>query len=436
MTSNETVGNTRWHIKNVRILDPFTATDAMGDVFIVDGRFAAGPVQGMTVIEGQGLWAVPRMTDIHVHFREPGQEHKEDLLSGSRAAAAGGFTVVAAMPNTSPVIDSAALVAWERNRAREIGLVELWPMGAVTKGSAGQELAELGLMEEAGAMGFSDDGKPVANARMMRSALSYVSMLGHPIVQHAEDLSLSEGTVMHEGAISHQLGLSGAPAAAESVMVWRDVELSILTSGPLHVAHVTAIGSLEALEYAARRGAPVTAEATPHHLLLTDSAVSDWNSSPISKVNPPLRPTTHRAALRQAVASGLVSVIASDHAPHHMDEKAAPFPQAPYGISGLETSVGAVFTALLHSGLMDPLTLLARMTVGPHRALRAHYPGLVQGAAADLTLIDPHASWIVDSRAFYSQGHNTPMDGMQLKGRAVGTMLRGAWTMREGQVLA
>ncbi|MCL4352814.1 MAG: dihydroorotase [Firmicutes bacterium] len=436
MTFSETSPSDNWHIKNVRIVDPYTHTDALGDIFIAGGCFVSEKLPEMLTLDATGLWAVPRMVDIHVHFREPGQEHKEDLVSGSRAAAAGGFSAVAAMPNTDPVIDNPALISWEGAHGREIGLIDLWPLGAVTKASAGKELAELALMEAAGAMGFSDDGKPIASGRIMRAALSYATMLKHPIVQHAEDLDLSEGTVMHEGQISHRLGLPGVPAAAEAAMVWRDVELSLLTQGRLHVAHVTALGSLEAVAYAKRLGGPVTAEATPHHLLLTDQAVSDWQASPITKVNPPLRPLELRDALRKAVVTGLVSVIASDHAPHHDDEKMSPYPQAPYGISGLETSIGAVFSSLLHTGLMDPLTLLERMTSGPHQALGAWYPGVVPGARADLTLIDPELLWVVEPRTFYSRGHNTPMAGMQLKGKAVATMLGGRWTMREGQVLA
>lgn len=436
MTSNPNDWSDQsWHIKSVRILDPFTGVDSEGDIYVENGHFIDHPTPKMTVVDARGLWAVPRLTDMHVHFREPGQEHKEDLLSGSRAAAAGGFTVVATMPNTDPVIDIPALIDWQIRRGQEIGLVEIWPLGAVTKGSRGQELAEMGMMQRAGAVGFSDDGHAVGQARLMRAALSYATTLGHPIIQHAEDRDLSQGSVMHEGQVSSRLGLPGVPGVAESSMVWRDVELSLLTGGPLHVAHVTAPGSLEALHYAGTRGAHVTAEAAPHHLFLTDQAVAEWKADPVTKVNPPLRPEAFRQALVDAVVSGLVSVIATDHAPHHRDEKNAPYLEAPYGISGLETSVGTVLTALLHSGRMTPLELMARMTLGPHRALMMDYPGIVPGARADLTLIDPYHRWTVDPKQFYSRGKNTPMMGVELTGRAVATMLQGKWTMREGEVL-
>ncbi len=436
MKSNQNIRSDQsWHIKNVRILDPFTGVDSAGDLYVEDGHFTDTKKSHMTVVDAHGLWAVPRLTDMHVHFREPGQEHKEDLLSGSRAAAAGGFTVVATMPNTVPVIDIPALVDWQIRRGQEIGLVDIWPIGAVTKGSRGQELAEMGMMQRAGAVGFSDDGQAVDQARLMRAALSYAATLGCPIVQHAEDRNLSQGSVMHEGEVSSRVGLPGVPGVAESGVVWRDVELSLLTGALLHIAHVSTIGSLDAVQYGKARGARVTAEATPHHLFLTDQAVADWKTHPVTKVNPPLRPESFRQALLEAVASGLVSVIASDHAPHHRDEKSAPYLDAPYGISGLETSLGTVLTALLHSGRMKPLDLLSRMTVGPHRVLMMDYPGVVAGARADLTLIDPHHRWAVDPTRFYSQGKNTPMAGVELTGRAVATMLRGAWTMRDGEVL-
>lgn len=430
--------DTQWRIKGARVLDPFRGVDKVQDVYVRDGVVADGPERGEPVatVEADGLWLVPRLTDMHVHFREPGQEWKEDLRSGSRAAAAGGFTVVATMPNTRPVVDIASLVEWQRTAGKEIGLVRIMPIGAVTKGSRGDELAELYEMELRGAVGFSDDGRPVARSRVMRAALSYSTTLGHPIIQHAEDPELAENTVMHEGAVSHRMGLPGAPAEAEAVMVWRDVELVRLTGGRLHVAHITAAGSLAALAYAREEGLRVSAEATPHHLLLTDEEVAEWGYSTVTKVNPPLRPGACRDRLRQAVRSGLVSVIASDHAPHHQDEKDRPYQEAPYGISGIETSLAAAMEAMLHSGLMTPLEFFARMTLGPDEVLGLGYPGLVAGAPADLTLIDPAARWVVDPGKFYSKGKNTPWAGKALTGRAVATMCGGRWTMREGQVLA
>lgn len=427
-------------IQGARILDPFRDWDGVDDLFIDQGRVisrdaARAGGKRWTTVDAKGLWLVPRLTDMHVHFRAPGQEWKEDLESGSQAAAAGGFTVVATMANTDPVVDTPSLVQWQKMRGEAIGLVRILPIGAITVGLKGQELADLYSMEQAGAVGFSDDGRVVANSRIMRAALSYSVTLGHPIIDHAEDPMLAQGTAMHEGDVSHRLGLPGAPAEAESIMVWRDVELARLTRGRLHLAHVSAPGSLAALDYARRLGLSVTAEVTPHHLFLTDDAVDAWDYSAVTKVNPPLRPIAVRDELRRAVREGLIGVIASDHAPHHGDEKMAPYTEAPYGISGLETSVAAVMTALLKTGEMAPLDLFRRMTVGPHRVLGLNYQGLQEGAPADITLIDPQVQWTVDPKRFYSRGKNTPLAGERLTGRVQATMCRGRWTMQDGEVI-
>jgi dihydroorotase len=426
-----------WRIRGARVLDPFRGIDSVEDVFIRDGVIS-GEASGVPIgptIDAQGLWLVPRLMDMHVHFREPGLEYKEDLQSGSRAACAGGFTVVCTMPNTVPVIDIPSLVQWQIARAQELGLVRIMPIGSVTKGEQGRELAELFQMAEAGAVGFSDDGHPVSDSRIMRAALSYSASMSRPIIQHAEDSLLALGGVMHEGRVSHQLGLTGVPDEAEAVMVWRDVELAALTHGWLHVAHVSAPGSLEALQYARRRGLHVSAEAAPHHLFLTDETVRQWNYNPVTKVNPPLRPEPVRQALIAAVVSGLIPVIASDHAPHHADEKLRPYDEAPFGISGLETFLGSMMTLFLGEGLLSPLDLFARMTVGPHQVLHQSYPGIVPGAAADLTLIDPARQWTVQTQKIYSKGRNTPLEGRKLTGRAVATMVGGRFTMRDQVVL-
>lgn len=432
--------DTLWRIRGATLIDPFRGVTARDeDLWVHRGRVVDADrvaSRKAEVVEAQGLWLVPRLTDMHVHFRAPGMEWKEDLLSGCRAAAHGGFPVVATMPNTVPVVDEPYLVEWQTAQAQELGLCHIIPIGAVTRGSAGKELADLWRMSEKGARGFSDDGRPVADGRLMRTALSYSKTLDLPVIQHSEDPDLARGGVMHEGGVSHRLGLPGMPAQAESVMVWRDVQLAELTGGHLHVAHISTAAALEALAWAERRKLSVTAEATPHHLWLTDEAVAEWEYSPLTKVNPPLRPETMRRALIDAVVSGLVGVIASDHAPHHADEKALPYGQAPFGISGLETSIGTALTLLVHEGRMDPLDLFARMSSGPHAVMRLAFPGLVPGAAADLTLIDPNHSWQVDVKEFESKGKNTPMAGARLKGRAVATMVDGRWVMREGEVLA
>lgn len=426
-----------WRITGALILDPFTGREGQGTVWVEAGRVVERPSGAFPeeTVEASGLWLIPRLTDIHVHFRSPGQEWKEDLRSGSMAAAAGGFTVVATMPNTDPVVDIPALVAWQRLEAERLGLVRVWPIGAISVGLQGKALADLWGMQEAGAVGFSDDGRPVADSRLMRAALSYSRSLTGPIIQHAEDPGLFAGASMHEGSVSHRMGIPGAPAEAESVMVWRDVQLAALTGGRLHIAHLSAPGSLEALAWAKRRGLQVTAEATPHHLLLTDEAVAEWGYDAVTKVNPPLRPAAMREALVEAVREGLVEVIASDHAPHHADEKGRPYTEAPFGISGLETSLGAVLTALVHSGMLSPLEAMRRMTAFPHRLLGQAYPGLVPGAPADLTLVDPFHEWTVDPGRFYSKGKNTPLAGARLRGRAVATMVDGCWVMREGEVI-
>lgn len=425
-----------WKITGVRVIDPFTRTEETTDVFIVGGRFAdKGSAKECSAVDGQGLWLVPDLTDMHVHFRAPGQEWKEDLASGSAAAAAGGFSAVATMPNTVPVVDTASLVRWQVLEGERIGLVDIVPIGAVSKGSKGEELAELFEMEAAGAGGFSDDGRPVVNSRLMRAALSYSRTLRAAIIQHAEDPGLSAGAVMHEGAVSGRLGLPGAPGVAEAAMVWRDVELAALTGGRLHVAHVSVQETLEALAWARERTLAVTAEVTPHHLYFTDERVASPRFDPSTKVNPPLRPEAHRRALIAAVKSGLIGVIASDHAPHHRDEKDAPYVDAPFGISGLETSVGAVMTVLLGEGAMTPLDLFERMTVAPRRLLGLSPGGVRPEQAADFALIDPKAVWTVDPDRFYSRGKNTPFAGERLTGRVVATMRHGRFVMREGEVI-
>lgn len=426
---------TAYRIQGARVIDPFQNFDGVTDVWVRDGRISGQPVPDAEVVNGDGLWLVPRLLDMHVHFRDPGQEYKEDLESGSKAAAAGGFAAVCTMPNTQPVIDIPSLVQWQIERSRQLGLVRIFPIGAITKGEAGRELAEMYQMAQAGAVGFSDDGHPVADSRLMRAALSYSAAMGKPIIQHAEDSRLALGGVMHEGAVSQQMGLGGTPAEAESVMVWRDVELAGLTQGILHVAHISSPGSLEALRYARNRGLRVTAEIAPHHLFLTDEAVREWNYSPVTKVNPPLRPAQVQQALIDAVRSGLVGVLASDHAPHHADEKAAPYDEAPFGISGLETFLGSVMTLFLGQGLLSPLELFAKITSGPHDVLHMAWGGLVPGEEADLTLIDPRVQWTVDPRTFYSKGRNTPLEGVRLTGRAVATMVGGRFTMRDQEVL-
>lgn len=424
-------------IRGARVIDPYRHIDSeQEEVWVVDGCIAPEPVTHLKVeaIDARGLWLVPRLVDMHVHFREPGQTWKETIATGSRAAAHGGITAVAVMPNTVPVIDTPELVEWVRMRGRGVGLVDVLPLGAVSVGSQGQELADLGRMHDCGARGFSDDGRPVASARLMRAALSYAKSLGSVIIDHAEDPSLSEGALMHEGRMAHRMGLAAVPEACEAFMVWRDVLLAGLTGGALHVAHISAQDSLEALAYARGRGYAVTAEVAPHHLLLTESVLEQWGYDPVTKVNPPLRPEKTRQALIAAVAKGLIGVVASDHAPHHADEKARPYTDAPFGISGVETVVSALITALIAPGHVTPLQGFELMTTGPDRVLGLGYPGLCPGVPAHFALIDPERRWKVDPQGFYSLGRNTPLSGMTLIGQPLFTMVNGRFSMREGEV--
>ncbi|PSR21007.1 MAG: dihydroorotase [Sulfobacillus acidophilus] len=425
-------------VRGARVIDPYRQIDSRDeDVWIADGHIVS-PAQAVSpsvVVNASHLWLVPRLIDMHVHFREPGQTWKETIATGSRAAAHGGIVAVAAMPNTEPVVDTPELVEWVQHRGQAVGLVRVLPLGAITVGSRGEELADLYRMHQAGAVGFSDDGNPVSSAAMMRAALSYARTLPAAVINHAQERSLSEGGVVHEGRCAHRLGLAGMPEVAESSMVWRDVLLAGLTGGRLHEAHLSTMASVEAIGYAKQHHYRVTAEVTPHHLLLNEEVLLQWGYDPVTKVNPPIRPEATRQALLKAVQSGLIDVLASDHAPHHDDDKAKPYPEAPFGISGLETIVAALMTALVQPGCMSPLEAFGLMTTGPDRVLGLGFPGLRAGALADLTLIDPQKVWTVDPDRFYSLGHNTPLAGMQLRGQALATMVGGQWTMQEGEVL-
>ncbi len=427
-------------VRGVRVVDPFAGTDAVADVYVDEGgRFAQPPAAPDTageIVDGRGLWLVPRVADLHVHFREPGQEHKEDIGSGSRAAAAGGVSVVGLMPNTSPVIDSGAAMNRVLGRVAQVGLVAAWGIGAVSVGSQGARPADWDTMRGAGARALSDDGHPVASSRLMAAALAFSAQHGTPIIQHLEDPELAHGGMAHEGAVAARLGLAGMPAAAESVMAWRDVGLLRAYGGRLHFAHCSVPDTLAALAWARAQGAHATGEASPHHLLLTDDALAEWHPTGMAKVNPPLRPAGMRDALRQAVERGVVTVVASDHAPHAAGEKGGPFAAAPFGISGIETLLGVLLTVFHHERRLTPLALMGLVTAGPHDVVGEPYAGVVPGSPADFTLIDPDVSWRVDPAAFQSRGANTPLAGHVLYGRAVATVRGGRFTFREGQVVS
>lgn len=426
-------------IKNGRVIDPVAGLDLeLADVLVLEGKIARvgcdlpAPA-GARVIDASGKIVSPGLVDMHVHLREPGYEHKETIATGTRAAAMGGVTSVVCMPNTDPPADSPAVLAWISTRAREVGVVRVWPVGCLTKGRRGEELAEMASLAAAGAVAFSDDGSPVARGGLMRRGLEYAGSLGRVLVSHCEDPDLAAGGVMHEGYWSTVLGLRGLPAAAEEVMVAREIILARLTGQRVHLAHVSTGLSAAMVRRARGEGLPVTTEVTPHHLALTDAAVAGYDTS--TKVNPPLRPQEDVGALRQALAGGVVQVIASDHAPHAAQEKEQDFDQAPFGISGLETMLPVVATVLVKPGLLTWPQVLAAMTINPARILDLPVGTLKPGVPADVTIIDPDLEMAVDRDKFVSLGHNSPFHGWKLSGWPVMTMVGGEIIMDERRLL-
>ncbi|HEX6069600.1 MAG TPA: dihydroorotase [Longimicrobiaceae bacterium] len=417
-----------------RIIDPSRGTDEVLDLLLVDGRVAEVGVSlsapdGAERIDAGGLLVTPGLIDVHVHLREPGGEHKETIASGSMSAAAGGFTAVVAMPNTSPPIDNPAAVGFVRAAGLRAAGARVYPSGCITVGQKGEQLAEFGELREAGAVTVTDDGRPVMNAAVMRLALEYALSFDLPVSVHEEDLHLSRGGSMNEGITATRLGLTGIPNAAEDVMIARDLFLAQLTGGRLHVQHVSTREGVRMIREARARGVRVTAEATPHHFALTDAAIESYRTN--AKMNPPLRSAADREAVRQGVADGTLDVIATDHAPHHYDEKEQAFEDAPNGIVGLETAVGVTMTELVHTGLIDLPTMVERMSWAPARAFSLGGGTLAPGAPADVTLIDPEMEWTVDPADFLSLSRNTPFGGLRLRGRAVRTFVGGrtVWSL-------
>ncbi|MEN6566332.1 MAG: dihydroorotase [Veillonellales bacterium] len=425
-------------LKGGRIINPVENVDHIGDILIEAGRIIAMgadlPADGAQVYDARGFVVAPGLVDMHVHLREPGLEAKEDVASGTRSAAAGGFTTVACMPNTKPVVDSSILVAGLLQRGQSEGVVNLKVIGALSKGEEGKEMAEIGDMLLAGAVAISDDGHYVDNARLLRNSMEYITMFGRPIISHAEDESLAGEGFMHEGAVSAMLGIKGRPSVAEDIAVSRDILLAEYTGASLHIAHVSSKGAVELIRQAKKRGVKVTAEATPHHLTLTDEAVTGFDTA--TKVNPPLRSRDHVEALRAGLKDGTIDAIATDHAPHAFEEKDQEYPFAPSGFSGLETAVGVVLTDLYHTGEFTLPELIYKMSTAPARILGIEAGVLKVGAAADITVIDPDKEWIVNSDTFYSKGKSTPFLGKQLKGKAVATIVGGKVIMENGEVVA
>ena len=424
-------------VTNGRVIDPANGLDAMADVLVVEGRVSrVGPKlaapAGTPALDVGGRVVAPGFIDIHVHLREPGEEYKETIATGTRAAAAGGFTAVACMANTSPVNDTRAVTDYILAQARTGGVVRVYPIGAVTRGLKGTELAELGELAEAGCVAYSDDGRPVMNSRLLRRALEYAQAFGKPIVSHAEDAHLSDGGVMHEGFVATDLGLRGIPAAAEEIMVARDVALAELTGHRVHVAHVSTAAAVRLIRDAKARGVPVTGEVTPHHLLLTDEALRGYD--PNARMAPPLRGKRDIEACREALADGTLDAIATDHAPHAVADKEVELDHAANGIVGLETAVPLCLTYLVRERLLDLPTLIARFTVGPARVLDLPGGSLTAGAPGDLTVLDLEWSHRIEPTRFHSRARNTPFGGWPCVGAPWMTIVGGRVVMRDGVI--
>jgi dihydroorotase len=419
-------------LKGGRVVDPAAGRDGEFDVLIDGDRVAkigkALPADGADVFEVKRGWIVaPGLIDIHVHLREPGQEHKETIATGTASAVAGGFSAVACMPNTDPVNDHPGITELILSRAAAAGLARVYPIGAVSIGSNGEQMAELAAQKAAGCVAFTDDGRPVASALLMRRALEYAGMLGVPIADHCEDPSLKGDGVAHEGLVASRLGLRGIPGVAESIMAERDIALAELTGGPYHVCHMSARQSLRAVRAAKARGMTnVSCEVAPHHFVLTDESLErpiryDTNV----KMNPPLRETADRDAMLEGIADGTVDVIATDHAPHHSDEKLVEFDRAPFGIVGLETCVPLVFDRLVHAGRIGVRRAIELLSTNPARVFRLPGGTLAEGLAADVTVLAPDAPVAVRAAALKSKSKNTPFDGWQLRGGVAATIVGG-----------
>lgn len=425
-------------IKNGRVIDPANGVDAQLDILVEDGKISAiqaGLVvgEGCQVLEATGKIVAPGFVDMHVHLREPGYEYKETIATGTGAAAMGGFTSVACMPNTNPVADNGAVITLIKEKARVEGRVNVFPIGAITKGSAGKELTEVAELVDAGAVALSDDGQPVMNSQIMRQAMEYSRPFDLPIISHCEDKNLSAGGAMHEGYISTILGLKGIVSVAEEAMVARDIMLAELTGARVHIAHVSTAGSVRLLRDAKERGIAVTAEATPHHFSLTDEAVRGYNTN--TKVNPPLRSAEDVQAVVAGLADGTIDCIATDHAPHGVDDKEVEFDYAPFGIVGMETAVPLAVTKLIRSGKLDWSRLVALFSVNPCRILNVPGGSLKVGNVADITVIDPDLKRTVSARDFVSKGKNCPFDGWELYGWPVATIVGGRVVMKDGELL-
>jgi dihydroorotase len=414
-------------IKNGRVIDPASGFDSIADLALEDGRIAALGVDldstNANVYDASGLVVAPGFIDIHVHLREPGIEHAETIESGSRAAAAGGFTSICCMPNTVPVNDNATVTSYIVDRARKFAVTNVFPIGAITRNSAGEELAAIGSMKNAGIVAISDDGRPVMNARVMRRAMELARSLDLPVIDHCEDLNLSAGGDMHEGLTSTRLGLRGIPGSSEDVMVARDILLAKSTGARFHVAHISSRNSVAMVAHAKKLGLDVTCEATPHHFSITDADVAIYDSN--YKMKPPLRPHCDIEGVIDGIVSGAVDAIATDHAPHPGSEKMQEFEKCPFGILGLETALGLSLEKLVHSGKIPLAKMVALFTTGPARILRLDRGTLAAGAPGDITIFSTDVDWSYDVNQSFSKSRNSPFSGRQFRGGPMATVVSG-----------
>ncbi|MCX8026380.1 MAG: dihydroorotase [Thermodesulfovibrionales bacterium] len=417
-------------VYNGHIVDPIQDIDGIGSILIEKGKIKEiyqgkikKPVnKNLTVIDVSGCYILPGLIDMHTHLREPGYEHKETIHTGTKAAIHGGFTSLCCMPNTLPINDNATVTSFIIRKAYQEGFCKVYPIGAITKGQQGQELAEMGLMREAGAVAFSDDGKPVMNSLVMRRALEYSKTIDCPIISHAEDINLSANGLMNEGELSYRLGLAGIPKESEEIMVARDVLLAKLTKGRLHIAHVSTKKSVSIIRRAKEEGVMITAETCPHYFSLTEDAIKDYDTN--AKVNPPLRTLEDVEAIKDGLKDGTIDVIATDHAPHHKDEKLLEFDKAPFGISGLETAV-SLSLKIVKEGVLSISDIVLKMSVNPSAILKLNAGNLKVGSDADLTILNTEKEFILTEDEIFSKGKNTPLLGSKLTGKALFTIVRG-----------